>query len=417
MAPPNNSIPELNEILDSGDQSLYHVTTHGPGPEGKLPLTPEILKHRPSGDAFGMTEDAGMGWKPETLAGPQYVMISNLGGVRADDGSAVALGYHTGHWELGLAMTAAAEVIKQAGGVPYAAHCTDPCDGRTQGTPGMFDSLAYRNDAASVFRRQVRSIPTARGVLGVATCDKGLPATMMALAGFRDLPCALIPGGVTLPPTEGEDTGKIQSIGARFAQGELSLEDACVLGCRVCASPGGGCHFLGTAASSQVVGEALGLTLPHAALAPSGQPIWLDMARRTAKALMKMDARGVKTRDVLTEASVRNAMVVHAAFGGSTNLLLHLPAIAYAAGLERPGIDDWTEVNRKVPRHVREHVPLLVASGRILWVCGHRIAEGAGVGAGTRQVVRLRFGRVLGEVFGGHRHPVLRAGAPGDGDA
>ena len=340
------------DLLDSADASLYEVVTHGPGPLGKLPLTAEMLCHRPSGDAFGMTEDAGMGWSPQGLAGPQYVMLSTLGGVRAEDGSAVALGYHTGHFELGLALTAAAAEFKQAGAVPYAGHCTDPCDGRTQGTPGMFDSLAYRNDAASIFRRLVRSIPTARGVLGVATCDKGLPAMMMALASFRNLPCVLMPGGVTLPPSHGEDTGKIQSIGARFARGELSLEDASTLGCGVCASPGGGCHFLGTAATSQVVGEALGLALPHSALAPSGQPIWLDLARRSARALMMLDARGMKTADIVTDASIRNAMAVFAAFGGSTNLLLHLPAVAYSAGLKRPTVDDWTEVNRRVPRLV-----------------------------------------------------------------
>jgi putative YjhG/YagF family dehydratase len=343
---------KLAEILDSGDRSLYEVVTHAPGPRGKLPLTAEMLRDRPSGDHFGMTEDAGMGWEPSALAGPQYVILSHLGGLRAEDGTPVALGYHTGHFELGLAVAAAAGEIKQAGGVPYAGHCTDPCDGRTQGTPGMFDSLAYRNDAASIFRRLARSIPTARGVLGVATCDKALPAMMMALASFPDLPTALVPGGVTLPPTEGEDTGKIQSIGARFARGELTLEEASVLGCRVCASPGGGCHFLGTAATSQVVAEALGLTLPHAALAPSGQPIWLDVARRTAKALMALDARGITTRHVLSDASVRNAMAVFAAFGGSTNLLVHLPAIAFSAGLKRPTIDDWAEMNRRVPRLV-----------------------------------------------------------------
>ncbi len=346
----NTSDPK--NLLDSADPSLYEITTHGPGPAGKLPLTAEMLRNRPSGDAFGMTEDAGMGWTPEDLAGPHYVMLSNLGGIRADDGSTIALGYHTGHFELGLAMTAAAEQIKRDGGVPHACHCTDPCDGRTQGTPGMFDSLAYRNDAAIIFRRQVRSLPVARGVLGVATCDKGLPAMMMALASFQDLPCVLVPGGVTLPPTKGEDTGKIQSIGARFAQGELSLEDAQVLGCGVCASQGGGCHFLGTAATSQVVGEALGMTLPHSALAPSGQPIWLDMARRSARALMLLDRRGVTMRDVLSDASIRNAMAVFAAFGGSTNLLLHLPAIAHSAGLKRPGVDEWTDVNRRVPRLV-----------------------------------------------------------------
>ena len=343
---------DVLSLLDGGDAALYEVATSGPGPQGKLPLTPEMLRHRPSGDAFGMTQDAGMGWAPAALSGPQYLMLSNLGGVRGQDGRPIALGYHTGHWELGLAMAAAAEEFRRAGAVPYAAHCTDPCDGRTQGTPGMFDSLAYRNDAAAVFRRLARSIPTARGLLGVATCDKGLPAMMMALASLRELPCVLLPGGVTLPPRHGEDTAKVQSIGARYARGELSLEEASRRACRTCASAGGGCHFLGTAASAQVVGEALGLALPHSALAPSGPPLWLDLARRSAKALMALQRRGIRARHVLTDAAVRNAMVVHAAFGGSTNLLLHLPAIAHAARLRRPTIEDWTDVNRRAPRLV-----------------------------------------------------------------
>ncbi len=328
-----------DSLLDSGETSLYDVVTSRGGPQGRLPLTADMLRERPSGDLFGMTQDAGMGWDPSRLADAQYVILSTLGGLRAEDGSPIALGYHTGHYELGLAIAAAAAELKKEGAVPYAAHCTDPCDGRTQGTAGMFDSLAYRNDAAAVFRRQARSVPTARGILGVATCDKGLPAMMMALASFLDRPCVLIPGGVTLPTTDGEDTGKVQSIGARFARGELSLEDARDKACRSCASPGGGCHFFGTAASSQVVGEAMGLALPHSALAPSGQPIWLDMARRSARALMWLNARGIKTSDILTEAAVRNAMAVHAAFGGSTNLLLHLPAIAYSARLRRPTVE------------------------------------------------------------------------------
>ncbi len=342
----------MNEILDSGDHSLYDVPTHAPGPDGRLPLTAEILRTRPSGDTFGMTQDAGMGWSPAALSGRQFVILSTLGGMRADDGTTVALGYHTGHFELGLAIRAAAEQFKQAGCVPYAAYCSDPCDGRTQGTTGMFDSLAYRNDAASIFRRLVRSIPTVKGVLGVATCDKGLPAMMMALASFGQMPCVLIPGGVTLAPSRGEETAKVQSIGARFARGELSLDEASASGCRACASAGGGCQFLGTAATSQVVGEALGLSLPHSALAPSGQPIWLDMAQRSAKALMAMQARGANTADVVTDGALKNAMAVFAAFGGSTNLILHLPAIAFAAGLNRPTIDDWTDINRRVPRLV-----------------------------------------------------------------
>src|SRR5438128_6884597 len=338
--------------LVESDPQVLDVITKAPGPGGKLPLTEELLREAPSGDLFGWTQDVGMGWKPGELARPEFLVLSTQGGIRNPDGTPVALGYHTGHWEVGLLVKAAADELRALGCVPFAGACTDPCDGRTQGTTGMMDSLPYRNDAATVLRRLIRSLPTRRGVLGVATCDKGLPAMMMALASMRDLPCVLVPGGVTLPPTEGEDAGKVQTIGARFAHGQITLEEASELGCRACASPGGGCQFLGTAATSQVVGEALGLSLPHSALAPSGQPIWLDMARRSARALVQLSNRRLTTRQILTEAAVRNAMAVHAAFGGSTNLLLHIPAIAYSAGLRRPTVDDWIAINRRVPRLV-----------------------------------------------------------------
>jgi len=183
----------------------------------------------------------------------------------------------------------------------------------------MFDSLPYRNDAALVFRRLIRSLPQRAGVIGVATCDKGLPAMMMALAAMHDLLCVLVLGGVTLPPEHGEDAGTVQTLGARFAHGLVSLQDAADLACRACATPGGGCQFLGTAATAQVIGEALGMSLPHSALAPSGQPVWLDMAVRSARAVRQLEAQKRTMRDILTPASVRNAMVVHAAFGGSTN--------------------------------------------------------------------------------------------------
>jgi putative YjhG/YagF family dehydratase len=216
----------------------------------------------------------------------------------------------------------------------------------------MMDSLPYRNDAATVLRRLMRSLPTGKGVMGVATCDKGLPAMMMALASLGSKPAVLVPGGVTLLPEAGEDAARVQTIGARFAQQQITLEYAAEVGCRACASPGGGCQFLGTAATAQVVGEALGLSLPHTALAPSGQPVWLDAARRSSRALLRLHQLGWGARDILTPAAIRNAMILHAAFGGSTNLLIHLPAIAYAAGLPRPTVDDWAEVNRQVPRLV-----------------------------------------------------------------
>jgi putative YjhG/YagF family dehydratase len=338
--------------FDSNDPALFDIATRVPGPAGALPFTPEMLRERPSGDLFGWTQNAGMGWEPAALGGREFLILSTHGGIRAADGTPIALGYHTGHWEVGLLMEAAARELKAAGAIPFAAACTDPCDGRSQGTPAMFDSLAYRNDAATVFRRLIRSLPTRRGVLGIATCDKGLPAMMMALASSRDLPCVLVPGGVTLLPVQGEDAARIQTIGVRYVHGEISLEEAADLGCRACASPGGGCQFLGTAATSQVVGEALGMSLGHSALAPSGHPVWLDMARRSAAALLRLEERGVRMRDILTEAALQNAMVTHAAFGGSTNLILHLPAIAHAAGLRRPTAADWTAVSRRVPRLV-----------------------------------------------------------------
>ena len=338
--------------FDFEDDELMNVRTRVPGPSGVLPLTPEMLRDRASGDLFGWTQNAGMGWDPALLGGREFLMLSTHGGIRAADGTPIALGYHTGHWEVGLLMEAAARVFKEHRAVPFAAACTDPCDGRSQGTTAMFDSLPFRNDAATVFRRLIRSLPTRRGVLGVATCDKGLPAMMMALAATHDLPCVLVPGGVTLLPEQGEDAGRVQTIGARFAHSEITLEQAAEVGCRACASPGGGCQFLGTAATAQVVGEALGLALGHSALAPSGHPIWLDMARRSARALMALEASGIRTRDIVTDASLNNAMVVHAAFGGSMNLILHLPAIAHAAGLRRPTAKDWAAVARQVPRLV-----------------------------------------------------------------
>ena len=269
---------------------IYRIRTRAPGPEGSLPLDADMLLNRPSGDLFGLTQNVGMGWNPEEVGRKQYLILSTQGGVRAPDGKPIALGYHTGHWEIGLLVQAAAEEFRKLKTIPFAAFCSDPCDGRTQGTAGMFDSLPYRNDAAQIFRRLARSLPCRSGVLGIATCDKGLPAMMMALAGMRDLPVTLIPGGVTLPPSDGEDLGAVQTLGARYSHGLLSLQEASDLGCRACGSPGGGCQFLGTAATSQVVGEALGLSLPHSALAPSGEPVWTDLAVRSAQALVELEA-------------------------------------------------------------------------------------------------------------------------------
>jgi putative YjhG/YagF family dehydratase len=341
------------DALDSLDPKILEgIVTRAPGPQGSIPLTPDLLLEHPSGDVFGLTQNAGMGWDPRELDRKQFLILSTQGGLRAPDGRPIALGYHTGHWEVGLLVEAAAREIRELGAIPFAAYCTDPCDGRTQGTAGMMDSLPYRNDAAAVLGRLIRSLPTRSGVMGIATCDKGLPAMMMALAAASERPAVLVPGGVTLPAEGAEDAGRVQSLGARFAHGEVSLEEASAMACRACGSPGGGCQFLGTAATSQVVGEALGMSLPHSALAPSGQPVWLDAARRSARALLALERGRVPLSRILTDAAVRNALSVHAAFGGSTNLLIHVPAVAHSAGLARPAVNDWIDVNRRVPRLV-----------------------------------------------------------------
>src|SRR5438093_884536 len=242
--------PSLESVLGSAS-AVAAGRLAGEGPAGRLPLTPDMLREEPSGNLFGLTQNVGMGWSPASLGGPQYVIVSTHGGLRSEDGSPVALGYHTGHWEIGLLVRAAAE-----------------------------------------------------------------------------------------------------SLGARFAQNLVSLDYAATMGCRACGSAGGGCQFLGTAATSQVVAEALGLALPHSALAPSGEPVWLELGSRSAFALVRLHALGIPIKRILTQHALENAMLVHAAFGGSTNLLLHIPAIAHAAGLRPPTLDDWIRVNRATPRLV-----------------------------------------------------------------
>ncbi|NQX45115.1 YjhG/YagF family D-xylonate dehydratase [Paenibacillus tritici] len=342
----------VQELMKEDVIEAVPVHTAAEGPAGQLPITGEVLRNAPSGEIFGMTQNAGMGWNPLLLNRPQYLILGTMGGIRREDGSPLALGYHTGHWEIGVMMEEIAEEITAIEGIPFAGYVSDPCDGRSQGTTGMFDSLPYRNDAAIVLRRLIRSLPTRKGVVGVATCDKGLPAMLLAIAGMHKLPGIIVPGGVTLPPVDGEDAGKVQSIGARYSNGELSLEEAADLGCRACATPGGGCQFLGTAATAQVIAEALGMALPHSALSPSGQPVWKNIGRQSARALQQMDQNGIVMSDILTDQAIQNAMVLHAAFGGSTNLLLHLPAIAHAAGLKVPTVEDWNRINRMVPRLV-----------------------------------------------------------------
>ena len=347
----SRSSDEMDAML-GGQVDIAQTPLIGQRRAGQLPISAEQLRSEPSGNLFGLTQNVGMGWEPGALGQPEYLIVSTQGGLRAEDGTPIALGLHTGHWEIGLLVRAAAETFRSHHTLPFSVTVSDPCDGRTQGTIGMFDSLPYRNDAAITMRRLIRSLPNRAGVMGIATCDKGLPAMMLALAGCGHLPGIVVPGGVTLPGVEAEDAGTVQTIGVRFTHDLITLDYAAEMGCRACGSAGGGCQFLGTAATAQVVAEAFGMSLPHSALSPSGAPIWLDMARRSALALLRLTEAQIRFADLISPKSLENAMLVHAAFGGSTNLLLHIPAIAQAAGLPAPTVQDWQRVNRSTPRLV-----------------------------------------------------------------
>ncbi len=153
----------VSSILDSPGLDYSSIRTHAAGPQGALPITAEMLVAQPSGNLFGLSQNAGMGWAPERLLDPEFLILSTHGGLRAEDGSPIALGFHTGHWEVGLLVAEAARELQSLRAIPFAGACTDPCDGRSQGTAAMMDSLPFRNDAAIVLRRLMRSLPTAPG--------------------------------------------------------------------------------------------------------------------------------------------------------------------------------------------------------------------------------------------------------------
>ena len=186
----------MSRLLDrddllTTDPTAFEVITAGTGPAGRLPLTAEMLRDSPSGDVFGLTQNAGMGWEPSELGRPQFLILSTQGGIRAPDGRPIALGYHTGHWEVGLLMQAAAEELATRGALPFAAYCSDPCDGRTQGTVGMMDSLAYRNDAARTRARSSRSAlasPTASSRSSPPPSSAAAPAARPAVAASSSAP-------------------------------------------------------------------------------------------------------------------------------------------------------------------------------------------------------------------------------------
>src|SRR5256885_5477628 len=135
----SSSAEELSALLGADNPALYDIQTSARGPTGELPLTDEMLRTWSSGDLFGLSQAAGMGWTPQELLGPQFLILSTQGGVRAPDGTPIALGYHTGHWEVGLLMKAAAEELRRLRTQPFSRFFTHPRGGRPPGPHRLHD--------------------------------------------------------------------------------------------------------------------------------------------------------------------------------------------------------------------------------------------------------------------------------------
>ena len=293
-----------------------------------------------------------MGWRPESLGGPEFVIVSTAGGLRAADGSPIALGYHTGHWEISLLVREAAETLRSNGAIPFAGYCSDPCDGRSMGTTGMFDSLPYRNDAAIVMRRLIRSLPTAKGVMGIATCDKGLPATMLALAGCRSLPGLVVPGGVTLPTVGAEDAAQVQSLGARFAHDLVSSTTPRRWDVGPADRPAAAASSSARRRRRRSWRRGWGSRFRTARWRRPGEPSWYELGRRsatraaaTARARHSARAHSHAARDRERDARARGVRRIDesaAAHSGDRA----------RRGAAPPTVDDWIRVNRATPRLV-----------------------------------------------------------------
>ena len=273
----------------------------------------------------------GTGWKPEELAMPQVIIESTAGDS------------HPGSGHLHILVDEVKKGIAEAGGHGAKYFCTDICDGESQGTDGINYSLASREMIANMIEIHANATPFDAGVY-LASCDKGMPANLMGL--FRvNIPAVVVPGGTMNAGPEMLTLEQLGMYSAQYERGEIDekrLNWAKHNACPSC----GACSFIGTASTMQIMAEALGLALPGSALMPATSPDLLNYAREAGKQavkLAKMD--NMRPSDIVTMDSFENAILVHAAISGSTNCLLHLPAIAHELGIEITG-DTFDRLHR-----------------------------------------------------------------------
>ena len=273
----------------------------------------------------------GTGWKPEDLSKPQIFIESTFGDS------------HPGSGHLDKLVEAAREGVAQAGGHGARYFCTDMCDGESQGTDGINFSLASREMIANMIEIQANATPFDAGIY-MASCDKGLPGNLMGLARVN-IPAVVVTGGTM---AAGPDLLTLEQLGmysAKFERGEIDEEKLNWAKCNACPSCGA-CSFIGTASTMQIMAEALGLALPGSALLPATSPDLIDYARNAGKLAVKLATmENMRPSDIITMDSFENAILVHAAISGSTNTLLHLPAIAHEFGIEIDG-DTFDRLHR-----------------------------------------------------------------------
>ena len=272
----------------------------------------------------------GTGWKKEDLGKIQIMIESTFGDS------------HPGSGHLDRLVEAARQGAAEAGGHGARYFCTDMCDGESQGTDGINFSLVSRDMIANMIEIHASATPFDGGVF-IASCDKGMPGSLMGMCRMN-IPSVMVPGGVMNAGPELLTLEQLGMYSAQYERGEI--DEAKLSWAKENACPGcGACSFIGTASSMQIMAEALGLALPGSALLPAASPDLLDYARRAGRQAVALAKAGLRPSDIATMDSFENAILVHAAISGSTNCLLHLPAIAHELGLHIDG-DTFDRLHR-----------------------------------------------------------------------
>jgi dihydroxy-acid dehydratase len=273
----------------------------------------------------------GTGWKKEDLEKPQIMVESTYGDS------------HPGSGHLNLLVEEVRKGVAEAGGFGARYFCTDICDGESQGTDGINYSLASREMIANMIEIHANATPFDGGVY-LSSCDKGMPGNLIGLARV-DIPAVVVPGGTMNAGPEMLTLEQLGMYSAKFERGEIDEEKLDWAKCNSCPSCGA-CSFIGTASTMQIMAEALGLALPGSALMPATSPDLLAYAQEAGSQAVKLaQMEHMRPSDLVTKESFENAILVHAAISGSTNCLLHIPAIAHEFGIEITG-DTFDRLHR-----------------------------------------------------------------------